>query len=143
MSILIYDLTKITRGYIAHGVNCQGVMGAGVAKALALKHPDLPIFWRSRCQGEDRAVPGHCYPFEVSPQLTVYNLTTQEFYGRMGRATPEWVQKAVKDLEVYHQTDDPIFIPPIASGYGGLNWQETKRIFEDSPLHFIVCDLKP
>jgi len=141
MSILIYDLTKITRGYIAHGVNCQGVMGAGVAKALALTHPDLPIFWKQRCQGEDRAVPGKCYPFEVSPQLTVYNLTTQEFYGRMGRATPEWVKMAVKDLEAYHQTDDPIFIPPIASGYGGLNWQETKQIFEDSPLHFIVCDL--
>lgn len=141
MAILTYDITNLTRGYIAHGVNCQGVMGAGFALALARKYPALADFWRERCKGEARAVPGKCYTFEVAPSLTVYNLTTQEFYGKMGRATQEWVASSIKDLEGLHHTLDPIFIPPIASGLGGLIWQETKFLFENSRLNFIVCDL--
>ena len=142
MTVLVYDITKITRGYIAHGVNCQGVMGAGVALALANKYPDLASFWEARCKGSERAVPGHCYTFEATPTLTIYNLTTQEFYGRMGRAKVEWIEAAIKDLESCHMTEDPIFIPPIASGYGGLVWQEIKHLFALSSLNFIVCDIK-
>lgn len=41
------DITAITDGYIMHQVNCQNVMGAGVAKSLATntqksKKPFMP-----------------------------------------------------------------------------------------------------
>ena len=35
------DITTITDGYIMHQVNCQNVMGAGVAKSLATKYPEI------------------------------------------------------------------------------------------------------
>lgn len=33
------DITTVEKGVIMHQVNCQNVMGAGVAKAIYLKHP--------------------------------------------------------------------------------------------------------
>ena len=35
------DIIAITDGYIMHQVNCQNVMGAGVAKSLATKYPEI------------------------------------------------------------------------------------------------------
>ena len=35
------DITTIEKGVIMHQVNCQNVMGAGVAKALYTKHPKV------------------------------------------------------------------------------------------------------
>lgn len=37
------DITTITTGYIMHQVNCQNVMGAGVAKALYTKYPIVKL----------------------------------------------------------------------------------------------------
>ena len=39
----IEDITKATEQVIAHGCNCQGRMGAGVAKAIARKWPKVKI----------------------------------------------------------------------------------------------------
>jgi len=143
MTILQYDLTKITRGYLAHGVNCQGVMGAGFAKALAQTYPNLSEYWSTACMGPQRAKVGRCYPFKATDALTIYNLTTQEYYGKMGRASLDWVRASVRELETLHDTLDPVFMPPIGSGLGGLNWQEVKDIFRLSTVPFLVCDLVP
>ena len=35
------DITTITKGVIMHQVNCQDVMGSGVAKALYTKYPQV------------------------------------------------------------------------------------------------------
>ena len=34
------DLLNVTEGIILHGCNGQGVMGAGVAKAIKMKYPE-------------------------------------------------------------------------------------------------------
>ena len=38
---MLTDITTITKGVIMHQVNCQNVMGAGVAKALYTKYPQV------------------------------------------------------------------------------------------------------
>jgi O-acetyl-ADP-ribose deacetylase (regulator of RNase III) len=37
---------------IAHGCNCQGSMGAGVAKTIRARYPEMDAEYRSRCKGE-------------------------------------------------------------------------------------------
>ena len=39
--MMVSDVTKISRGVIMHQVNCQNLMGAGVAKALYTKYPQV------------------------------------------------------------------------------------------------------
>lgn len=71
---------------IAHQVNCQGVMGSGVAKAIKEKYPDAYAHYKSFCDvktskellGTSQEV--YC---EVAKR-TVINLFGQEFYGYDG-----------------------------------------------------------
>ena len=41
INYLTKDITTVDRGIIAHGCNCQGVMGSGVARFLRDKYPQI------------------------------------------------------------------------------------------------------
>jgi O-acetyl-ADP-ribose deacetylase (regulator of RNase III) len=43
------DLLDVTEGLIAHQVNCRGVMGAGVARVIAKRYPDVEAMYRQQC----------------------------------------------------------------------------------------------
>ena len=46
MKIIKGDLLNETTGLIAHGVNCQGVMGKGIALAIKKKYPQVFIDYK-------------------------------------------------------------------------------------------------
>ena len=46
---IIGDITETELKYIAHGVNCQNVMGSGVAKALYTKFPEVKERYHEFC----------------------------------------------------------------------------------------------
>lgn len=50
MDIITGDLLNITSGVIAHQVNCQNKMGAGVAKALYQRYPAVKSSYHAFCQ---------------------------------------------------------------------------------------------
>ena len=52
------DLLSATEKFIAHQTNCLGTMGAGVARAIALKYPHV-----------DKAYKNACYNSNQSPEL--------------------------------------------------------------------------
>lgn len=41
VTYIVMDITTATRGIVVHGVNCQGVMGSGVALAIRTKWPQI------------------------------------------------------------------------------------------------------
>jgi len=47
ISIIKKDVTTVTKGVVAHGVNCQGAMGSGVAGAIRRKWPSVFIEYAS------------------------------------------------------------------------------------------------
>lgn len=143
------DLAMINHGIIAHGVNCQGVMGAGVAKDLAEENPEMYRKYKSVCDGS--LTPGKIWPFNSEKRgflgeegnLHIISMATQEFYGSKGRARLEWIEECVKKLELISyvkRSQTPIYIPRIGCGHGGLDWEHVSRIFEASPIKFIVCN---
>ncbi len=159
LSTIKFDLLKITHGQIAHGVNCQGVMGAGVAKKLSDKFPDLlekyqEFIHDNGAEGEE-VQPGCIQRIQLlkpegdfgkqriaAQRVTVYNLFTQEFYGDRGGAKVEWVKACVDNMDLeYSMWNDtsPVFIPRIGCGLGGLDWGDVRPIFNNSKIPFIVC----
>ena len=56
MIVIKDNLLNTQLQFIAHQVNCQGVMGAGVAKALRNKYPELYSQYQEdiRLNGERR-----------------------------------------------------------------------------------------
>ena len=116
----------------AHGCNCQGSMGAGIAKTFRARYPAMYEEYRRRCKAEPRQFNlGDCWLWEAEDQPWVFNLGTQEGYWR-SRASYEAIEAALR--EMMRQADDrgvtSIAIPRIGVGYGGLSWRKVRVIIE-------------
>lgn len=128
------DITTIEEGIIAHGVNCQGVMGSGVAKAIRDKWPDVYKGYMNNGKnrtGKDDNLLGSCHLIQanmkdVDCKVHVANCYTQRFYGRDGKKyADQWA--IIESLKyVYYWADLyelDVFMPKIGAGLGGLDWE--------------------
>jgi O-acetyl-ADP-ribose deacetylase (regulator of RNase III) len=135
------DITTVTNGIIAHGVNCQGKFGAGVALAIRNKWPAVynsyilnsrPIM---RSAENIAQLLGSCHMIRVSPTLWVANCYTQLNYGNDGKryASPEAIRRSLEF--VFSQAaigGSMVHLPRIGAGLGGLDWEsEVLPIFEE------------
>lgn len=128
------DITTVEEGIVAHGVNCMGAMGSGVAKAIREKWPDAYSEYMKNGRyfnGKDESLLGSCQMVPVDAKsancrLFVANCYTQKYYGHEpGRKYAE--QRAINEslghaysLADVHDLD--IYMPKIGAGLGGLNW---------------------
>lgn len=117
---------------IAHQCNCQGNMGAGIAKLLANKYPELKQTDKERCdlfKDEPERLVGRYSLYEPNEKQVIYNIYSQYFIGspKTGFDTFEqrlnWLIRAlwyIKGNTRYLKGDsiEPlnIGIPLIASG---------------------------
>src|SRR5690348_17995978 len=84
---------------LAHGVNCQGSMGAGIAVGFRERYPQMYEEYRRRCKAIPRQFnPGDSFLWKAKDKPWVFNLATQEQYWR-GRATYEAVAQALETMK--------------------------------------------
>ncbi|MDR3638334.1 MAG: macro domain-containing protein [Isosphaeraceae bacterium] len=130
----------------AHGCNCQGSMGAGIARTICARYPAMYEEYRKRCKAEPRQFNlGDCWLWKASDAPWVFNLGTQEGYWR-SRASYDAIETALRSLR--EQADGEgvtrIAIPRIGVGYGGLSWKKVRAIvdveFRDWPGTLIVYE---
>lgn len=117
----------------AHGCNCQGSMGAGVAKALRSRYPEMYEEYRRRCKAEPRGFNlGDCWLWKAEDRPWVFNLGTQEGYWR-SRARYEAIEAALKEMRRQADVEGiaTIAMPRIGVGYGGLSWKKVRAIVEE------------
>lgn len=116
------DLLDFDYGIILHGVNCQRVMGSGVAKAIKDRYF---IVYESYLQNEP--VLGGIHFVPLNPAFGVVNGYTQYHYGRDGKkyadriAIRNVLEKTVALSRVLNWKT--ISLPRIGSGLGGLDWK--------------------
>lgn len=131
------DITLVTEGIIAHGVNCQGVMGSGVARALYTKWPIVKEAYLSLKEHKL----GLIQQVYVDFGLSVFNCHTQEFYGIDNKVYANF-DTVVKCMEVCATIDYIVNIPKIGCGLGGLDWndleKELLKIEKEYEMEFIV-----
>lgn len=72
---------------ICHQVNCKGVMGAGLAKQIRDKWPDVYDRYRLMVETCGEFMLGSFHEVKVGPHLYVANLYGQVGYGRDKRYT--------------------------------------------------------
>lgn len=136
------DLFDSDAAYIGHGVNCCGVMGAGIAKAFREKYPHNYANYKAACEA-GRLLPGG---FMVVPErrddgslVLITNLASQDKPG--ADASYNWLfgslysfaAKAAEPnrLRLY---GGRIAIPEIGCGIGGLEWPKVKQVIETVEL---------
>ncbi len=114
----------------AQGCNCQGSMGAGIAKTFRERYPEMYDEYRRQCKAEPRQFNlGDCWLWKADKQPWVFNLGTQERCWR-ARASYEAIETALRSMR--QQTDTEgltrIAMPRIGVGYGGLLWKKVRAI---------------
>lgn len=113
-------------------VNCEGVMGRGLALQFKNAYPENFKAYAKACKNNE-VQPGRMFVFKMG-HLTnphyIINFPTKRHWREKSRM--EDIDAGLKALvETIHQYNiSSIAIPPLGSGLGGLNWTMVKHRIE-------------
>ena len=125
----IFDLKGVTS--YAHGCNCLGSMGRGVAVQFRNMFPKMYIEYHRMCRNK-QFHPGDVYDYDYGKGY-IYNLATQYDYCPPGElAKLNYIEVALrKMLELATAAGvKSIALPTIGAGLGGLKWDDVKVVIE-------------
>lgn len=132
------DVLKAGAEAVAHGCNCMGAMGAGIAAAFAKRWPEMEAEYVTECQAR-RFRPGDVMPWAVDEGQAcfdrglrwVYNLGTQLYPGADARC--EWIRTSVIGMLRHAELHSvgSIAVPRIGAGIGGLEWDQVRSILRE------------
>lgn len=110
----------------AHGCNCAGAMGKGIALQFKNKYPKMYSEYHSLCR-DGLFNPGDVFDYDYGSGH-IYNLGTQVTWRTKARL--EYIETAVsRMLEIATLNNvNKIALPAIGAGLGGLNWNDVKEI---------------
>lgn len=136
IKIIEGNILNAKEDIIAHQVNCQGVMGAGLAKQIKSKYYNSYLTYKNMCdEAEDKKeLLGRIKQYRENDGKTICHIFSQLDYGRSKRQTDyEALHKGLKKLEIVaRNTDKTIALPfGIGCGLAGGDWSIVYKIIED------------
>lgn len=141
------DIFESGADIICHQVNCQGVMGSGVAKQVKERYPELYEFYHITCELlEPSELLGRVICIEVDDGLWIANLFAQENFGYDGKCYTDY--KALHQCleEIADNNKDKIIAIPylMACHRGGGDWnivyKMIEEIFGNSDCDVLICE---
>ena len=140
------DVTTPIRGIIGHGVNCQGVMGSGVALAIRNKFPKAYQEYLALCDAtaDKRNLLGTVQLVQITDELYVANMFTQFSFGGDGKkyASLSAVRDACYFLEKKRhqlilerqQPNIQVMAEAVLEMYGRAEMSPRQRYFLEAPF---------
>ena len=134
------NLFGIKKGIICHQVNCQNVMGAGLAKAIYEQFPIVKKEYHKSFKNFSKSdIFGKYFLVELSSELFVANIYSQFKYGNSNKTGIIYTDiktliNAIKNIaEKYSKYN--IYIPEkIGCGLAGGNWELVKNEIKNLKL---------
>jgi len=114
---------------IGHGVNVDGLMGAGIAVQFRTLFPEMYRQYAALC-ASGSLNPGEVFLYH-SPNFIVYNIASQDRPGKNARL--EWLEDGLR-ASVAHAEGmglDRIALPQIGCGIGGLDLTDVRGLMQD------------
>lgn len=110
-------------------------MGAGVAKALYTKYPQIKTDYLSYCQGKtDIQLLGSLQVIHISEELIVLNSYSQRYYGNSAKTNRVYTDSVAlkRNLRLLDMAAKkkglPAYVPArIGCGLAGGDWDEIKK----------------
>ena len=126
------DLFQADEDILAHGVNCSGAFGSGVAAGMAKNHRKArdEYFWKWENLGWELGD----VQFVASNEKWIANCATQYKYmpRTVRHADYPAIKAAMEVVKGFAQTNDlTIAIPKIGAGLAGGDWNVIKAILEE------------
>lgn len=110
----------------AHGCNCAGAMGKGIALQFRDKFPKMYSEYKTKCS-DGSFKPGDVFDYEYG-KGHIYNLGTQVTWRT--KAKLEYIEQSIRMMLILATQQDvtKIALPAIGAGLGGLKWDDVKDI---------------
>lgn len=133
----IFELEGITN--YAHGCNCSGAMGKGIAVQFREKFPEMYQEYKQLCKINEFNL-GDIFAYNYGNGF-VFNLATQQSWKT--KAEPKAIESALTKMFDYaiEANISKITIPKIGAGLGGLKWDDVKAIIEKTANLFPTIEL--
>ncbi|MFN3199405.1 MAG: macro domain-containing protein [Bradymonadia bacterium] len=111
---------------LAHGCNCAGSMGKGIAVPFKRRYPAMYRAYRQRCL-EGTFTLGDVFEWPTACE-TIFNLGTQAHWRSKAElwAVEQALEQMVRGAE--RRGVKRIGLPRIGAGLGGLSWLSVKEV---------------
>lgn len=138
---------------IGHGVNCKGLMGAGIAVAFKKRWPDMYERYRSMCE-QKFLLPGQVMPYAVPrgtwddgsrQQFWIYNIASQYHPGANAEYSYLYAGLQYVAFHMHEKGIVRLGLPWIGAGIGGLDKDSVlyvvSQVFDNSDLDVTIVSL--
>ena len=141
------DIFESGADIICHQVNCQGVMGSGVAKQVREKFPKNYEGYCLMCKEmKPSELLGLVYCCKVRDKFVITNLFAQENFGYDGKCYTDYnaLLKGLQTIANRHKKET-IAIPYLMGCHrGGGDWNVVYKMIEDvfgnSDCEVLICE---
>ena len=127
--------------YICHQVNCQGVMGSGIAKQIRERWPEVYEGYRRFCehygQHDTKKLLGKVYRGRINgDDKCVLNMFSQDTYGYDGSRFTSYdafahCLEVIREYPLISKSSSIGFPKNIGCGLGGGNWKVISALIEE------------
>lgn len=135
------DIFQSNADVILHQVNCQGVMGSGIAKQVREKYPVVYKTYKELCnQDTPKNLLGIAQPVKANDKTIIVNIFAQENFGYDGKCYTDYdaLRKGFETVRDNNK-DDSIAIPYLMGCHrGGGDWNKVYSMIEEI---FADCDV--
>ncbi|TPG40249.1 macro domain-containing protein [Flavobacterium pectinovorum] len=123
----------------AHGCNCAGAMGKGIALQFRDKFPVMYQQYKEMCK-EGKFSLGDVFTYNHDDKI-IFNLGTQKTWKT--KADIKAIETALMKMMDYANQNKvyKIALPKIGAGLGGLNWDDVKNVIDKVAGSFPNIDL--
>ena len=141
------DIFESGADIICHQVNCQGVMGSGIAKQVRQRYPWVYAHYKYLCNEEtpDELL-GVIEEVYINEIQMIINIFGQKDFGYDGKCYTDYdkLKSALETIKTYHNNKS-IAIPYLMACHrGGGDWnivyKMIEEIFADSECEVLICE---
>ena len=130
------DVLRCDEILMIHGCNAQGVMGSGVAKAVAEYYPEVYIEYAERFEGGDPIPLGEVQFVPdafMGEFIIIGNAITQQNFGPGLQVDYDAVRSCMKVVNAFCKRRglSRVAMPKIGAGLGGGDWDIISEIIEE------------
>lgn len=137
------DLFVSQADAIMNPVNCQGVMGKGIALEMKKRYPKSYRAYKAACEWGHLRPGVLLYVAGQGGERSVVHFPTKDHWRQPSQL--EWIQAGLEDLRRHYAVWGlkSITMPQLGCGLGGLNWNDVRPLISSAlgnePLKVIVC----
>jgi O-acetyl-ADP-ribose deacetylase (regulator of RNase III) len=134
------DLLASTAHALVNPVNCEGVMGKGLALEFKTRYPEAFEDYRKMCQRKE-LTPGKLHTYQLPDGRWIINFPTKTYWRQPSKM--DYIDAGLPVLAEFIQWNaiPSIAIPALGCGLGGLSWHLVRQRIENSLANLAGVDV--